>query len=55
MLLVAAISILKKPNTMTVLLEYIIFLNINHDGNMKQLFERSSLSLASYYHIFKPN
>ena len=55
MLLVTAISILTGPNTLTDLLEYINLFNLNHNGNVKQILGRSCLSLASHYHIFKPN
>ena len=40
MLLVTAINILTGPHTLTVLLEYINFFNLNHNGNTRQILGR---------------
>ena len=54
-LLVTVVNIITGPiHWQAVLLEYIDLFNLNHNGNIKQIFGRSSLSLASHYLIFKP-
>ena len=49
MLLATAVSMLKGPNTLIALLEYIDLFNLNHNRDIKQILWRSCLSLASYY------